>query len=227
MTAAAVLPPVTGGVLVASPSSQVRNQMLSRLDPGHRPVYEASGGAEALAKLDGGNWQMLILDRQLPDLDAEELAQITERLYPGIQVLLVDSRADTDTEHGLGNRGQKSEWGDARFHSATRHSTNRPEIIPRHSEKNRIEKNNDAPLPEMIGDTEPMRHMYRMVRLVAHRSTTVLITGPTGSGKELVARAIHQLSGRAGNAFSVLNCAAIPEGLIESELFGYVRGAFT
>ncbi len=139
----------------------------------------------------------------------------------------MDSRADTDTEHGLGNRGQKSEWGDARFHSATRHSTNRPEIIPRHSEKNRIEKNNDAPLPEMIGDTEPMRHMYRMVRLVAHRSTTVLITGPTGSGKELVARAIHQLSGRAGNAFSVLNCAAIPEGLIESELFGYVRGAFT
>ena len=84
MTAAAILPSVTGGVLVASPSSQVRSQMLSRLDPTHRPVYEASGGAEALAKLDGGNWQMLILDRQLPDLDAEELAQITERLYPGV-----------------------------------------------------------------------------------------------------------------------------------------------
>ena len=107
---------------MASPSSQVRNQMLSRLDPGHRPVYEASGGAEALAKLDGGNWQMLILDRQLPDLDAEELAQITERLYPGIQVLLVDSRADADPEQDLANRGQKSEW----FHAATRLSTNRP-----------------------------------------------------------------------------------------------------
>ena len=201
--------------------------MLSRLDPGHRPVYEASGGAEARAKLDGGNWQILILDRQLPDLDAEELAQITERLYPGVQVVLVDSRSDADTEHGLGNLRQKPEWSEGGLHSVTRHSTNRPEIIQRHSEKNQVDKDNDAPLPEMIGDTEPMRHVYRMVRLVAQRSTTVLITGPTGSGKELVARAIHQLSDRSGNAFSVLNCAAIPEGLIESELFGYVRGAFT
>jgi transcriptional regulator with GAF, ATPase, and Fis domain len=79
----------------------------------------------------------------------------------------------------------------------------------------------------MIGDTEPMRHVYRMVRLVARRNTTVLITGPSGSGKELVAQAIHQLSVRSGCTFSVLNCAAIPETLIESELFGYARGAFT
>jgi transcriptional regulator with GAF, ATPase, and Fis domain len=88
-------------------------------------------------------------------------------------------------------------------------------------------RNHLEPLPGMIGDTEPMRQLYRMVRLVARRNTTVLIMGPTGSGKELVARAIHQLSGRAGNCLSVLNCAAIPETLVESELFGYARGAFT
>jgi transcriptional regulator with PAS, ATPase and Fis domain len=72
-----------------------------------------------------------------------------------------------------------------------------------------------------------MQPVYRLVRLLAPRNTTVLITGPTGSGKEVVARAIHQLSPRARNAFAVVNCAAIPETLLEAELFGYARGAFT
>jgi transcriptional regulator with PAS, ATPase and Fis domain len=72
-----------------------------------------------------------------------------------------------------------------------------------------------------------MRELYRMVRLVAPRLTTVLVTGPTGSGKELVARGIHELSPRAERPFVVINCAAIPEALLEAELFGYTRGAFT
>jgi len=79
----------------------------------------------------------------------------------------------------------------------------------------------------MVGDAEPMRVVYRMARLVAARETTVLVTGPTGTGKDLVTRAIHQLSPRSANGFAVLNCAAIPETLVESELFGYSRGAFT
>jgi transcriptional regulator with GAF, ATPase, and Fis domain len=72
-----------------------------------------------------------------------------------------------------------------------------------------------------------MQQVYRMVQMVAPRRTTVLITGPTGSGKEVIARAVHQLSPRATRAFVVVNCAAIPETLLESELFGYRRGAFT
>ena len=72
-----------------------------------------------------------------------------------------------------------------------------------------------------------MQRVYRMVRLVASRMTTVLIAGPTGTGKELVARALHALSPRSAKPLVVVNCAAIPETLLESELFGYTRGAFT
>jgi DNA-binding NtrC family response regulator len=82
-------------------------------------------------------------------------------------------------------------------------------------------------LPEMVGASEPMRELARLIRLVAPRSTTVLIEGETGAGKEVVARALHRLSERAGKPFAVLNCAAIPESLLEAELFGHTRGAFT
>ena len=82
-------------------------------------------------------------------------------------------------------------------------------------------------LPEMVGASEPMRELARLIRLVAPRSTTVLIEGETGTGKEVVARALHRLSDRAGKPFAVLNCAAIPEALLEAELFGHTRGAFT
>jgi transcriptional regulator with GAF, ATPase, and Fis domain len=82
-------------------------------------------------------------------------------------------------------------------------------------------------LPEMVGASESMRELARLIRLVAPRSTSVLIEGETGTGKEVVARALHRLSDRANKAFVVLNCAAIPEALLEAELFGHTRGAFT
>lgn len=82
-------------------------------------------------------------------------------------------------------------------------------------------------LPEMVGASEPMRELTRLIRLVAPRSTTVLIEGETGTGKEVVAQALHRLSERAAKPFAVLNCAAIPEALLEAELFGHARGAFT
>jgi DNA-binding NtrC family response regulator len=84
-----------------------------------------------------------------------------------------------------------------------------------------------VPLPEMVGESEGMLELARLVRLVGPRSTTVLIEGDTGTGKELVAKAVHRLSARASKPFVVLNCAAIPEALLEAELFGHTRGAFT
>jgi len=192
MTAAAV-PVPSGGVLVASANAHLHGDVLSQFQLGRGPICIASGGAEALAKLDSGNWQTLILDRHLSDLDAEELRGITERQYPGIRVMLLDPASAEPQNRGL-----------VRTQTPTRSTS----------------AANSGPVPGMVGESRPMREMYRMVRLVAPRNTTVLVTGPTGSGKELVARALHRLSGRASAGFAVLNCAAIPDTLIESELFG-------
>jgi transcriptional regulator with GAF, ATPase, and Fis domain len=82
-------------------------------------------------------------------------------------------------------------------------------------------------IPEMVGESDVMRELAKMIRLVAPRSATVLIEGETGTGKEVVAKALHQFSARASKPFTVLNCAAIPESLLEAELFGHTRGAFT
>ncbi len=90
-----------------------------------------------------------------------------------------------------------------------------------------IEPGSSSRLPELIGDAPCMLEVSRRVRLVAPRMTPVLIEGPTGSGKELVAEALHRLSPRSRKPFVAINCAAIPEALLEAELFGHTRGAFT
>jgi DNA-binding NtrC family response regulator len=90
-----------------------------------------------------------------------------------------------------------------------------------------IEPGAGCRLPELIGDAPCMLEVSRRIRLVAQRMTTVLIEGPTGSGKELVAEALHRLSPRSRKPFVAINCAAIPEALLEAELFGHTRGAFT
>jgi DNA-binding NtrC family response regulator len=220
-------------VLVASPSPAVRQRVLESLRSPARRFEQATGGAEALVHLESGFWQVLFLDRRLPDLDAEELSHTVRQRFPGIEVVLLDPEADPDL-------GSKS---DAEPTAAEEKEDLLLGMWPVLSEDENKNKDKDedkllpaartarsileAPLPGMIGNSRIMQPVYRLARLLAQRNTTVLITGPTGCGKEVVARAIHQLSPRAGRPFAVVNCAAIPETLLEAELFGYARGAFT
>jgi DNA-binding NtrC family response regulator len=206
-----ITPRPAGGALIASPSGAVRERVRDSLKGRWWPVQNALGGAEALEKLAAGDWQILYLDRRLPDLDSEELMAIVRRRFPRIQVVVLDPATVGGDEGKLACVVPDMPY-------ATAHERER-------------EKEEDegefAPLPGMIGRSPAMQAVYRMAQLVAPRSTSVLVVGPTGSGKELVARAVHVLSPRAAKPFVAVNCAAIPDALLESELFGYARGAFT
>lgn len=199
----------TGAALIASPSTAVREHVLQRLNGRCRPVEEVLGGADALAKLEKGEWEVLFLDRRLPDLEVEELLTIIGKRFPGIHVVLLDSGCENTELETLAPEYRRAD------------------SLPHRSPRRLQNISNIAPLPGMIGNSEAMQRVYRMVRLVAARSTTVLVAGATGTGKELVARSLHALSPRSPKPFVVVNCAAIPEALLESELFGFTRGAFT
>ena len=224
MTTFPISPNYAHHILVASPSAIVRQRVLESLRSPVRRFEQATGGAEALVHLESGRWQVLFLDRRLPDLDSEELSETVRQRFPEIEVVLLDSELDGEFNP-----------------KANLEPLLEPEVAgdPYSIEQCPDMRNADAeiapvtqscledPLPGMLGNSRIMRPVYRLARLLAPRNTTVLLTGPTGCGKEIVARAIHQLSARAAGTFAVVNCAAIPETLLEAELFGYARGAFT
>jgi transcriptional regulator with GAF, ATPase, and Fis domain len=197
------------GVLIASPRRQVRHKLIHRLWPGCERVREVGSGAAALARLEGEEWSWLVLDRRLPDLDAEELVRTIERRFPRVRVVLLDSSAGTQPAL---REGEPLEPVWKAEEPAARRLKNLAQ---------------SDPLPGMIGDSPAMAEVYQSARRVAGRTTTVLLTGASGTGKELVARGIHRISPRAAKALVVINCAALPEALLESELFGHTRGAFT
>ena len=228
-------------ILVASPSHVVRERVLESLRSPARRFKQASGGAEALVDLESGFWQVLFLDRDLPDLNAEELSDTVRQRYPGIEVVLLDPESRSGPTSAVGNENLLSKiWPAVSLDNINDNGNDADpgSDTDQHKENSSAESEAlaaarapqsilEAPLPGMIGNSKIMRPVYRLARLLAPRNTTVLITGPTGCGKEIVARAIHHLSPRAGRAFAVVNCAAIPETLLEAELFGYARGAFT
>lgn len=207
-------------VIVASSNSGLRKQMMQNFLSSRITAWEASGGADALGKLENSECRLLLLDRNLPDLDSAEVVDIIHRQFPGIDVVLLEEAGQVPRP-GLSKVWRSSEAREV-FDAIARWNSPRPscpEAPPAEA--------NARPLPGLVGGSSCMLAVAKVVRLVAPRKTPVLITGPTGTGKELVARAIHQLSSRADKPFVVINCAAIPEALLEAELFGYTRGAFT
>jgi len=217
-------------VLVASSNESFRRLWVGKPEYETAEMEEAAGGADALAKLESENWGEVLLDRHLHDLDVDEVLHIIRVRHPHLLVRVVDS------DFAAGEGGDVAEPPRIitpdpllPIPALERNDSFRAVAAPIEDRQRGITKSPlpVEPLPGMMGDGPGLEQIYRLARLVSPRQTTVLITGETGTGKELVARGIHQISPRAKCPFIVVNCAAIPEQLLEAELFGHARGAFT
>jgi len=216
--------------VVASPDSHFRQRVLQELATRNCIAEEAAGGAEALELIEEGACRTLLLDPSLADLDAEELVGMIRARHPQVTVRVLESERGTmgGSEGGVGLCPDPDELFRVLQNSREpRIPTELPDPLERSEPYSSASSNDIEALPGMIGDSPSLRRVYRLARLVAPRQTPVLLTGETGTGKELVARAVHALSPRRERPFVVINCAAIPEPLLEAELFGYNRGAFT
>jgi DNA-binding NtrC family response regulator len=223
-------------VLLASPDTQLRRRIAETLQGLRWDVRQTAGGAELFAQMELYPAATVVLDSWLPDLDAAECVRELGGQYPDVDILSIDGTDlgappaqgafRNEVLHAL-NRAQQAD-------EAVWSAAPTEEQILR-SRRRRVESASRVPLPatpanplpELLGADPQMLEVSRRIRLVAPRATTVLVQGPTGTGKELVARALHRLSPRASRPFVAINCAAIPEALLEAELFGHTRGAFT
>jgi len=234
---------VPRSVVVASADAQLRRRVTKRLTDMRWQVREVGGGAEAMACLEQEATEVLLLDHWLPDLEVGELARQIQDMYPEVEVLDVSGQIVAAAWRDGPKREPHRELmhalrdgGDAARGIAgaeqERHAGFEPGAPPGRRVSAAAEDADQGrvmgPVIEgMVGSSAAMQEMARLIQLVAPRSTTVLIEGETGTGKELVAKAVHRWSARANKPFAVLNCAAIPEALLEAELFGHTRGAFT
>ncbi len=207
-------------VLMVSPDAKLRDQLRDRLSAERWNLKEVTSGAEAIEFLHEYPCEILLVDPVLPDLEFTEFSAMVSQRFPDVQVLTLNAQ----TGHLL--------LGSA---SPTAFSTQLADVfhepyqapVQSISDRRRSSASTAQGLRGVVGESPAMQRVYELTHMVANRDTTVLITGSSGTGKDLIAQAIHLISPRRKQPFVVINCAAIPESLLEAELFGYTKGSFT
>ena len=214
----------TIGVLLVSPNSRLRVELREKLSNARWNLIEAGSGAEALECLHESVSEILLLDPLLPDLESNEFSAMVREQFPNVQILSVNSHTG-QLVLGASSPTILSTQLTEMLYSGGNERANA--ISPEQLYRMRARNEGRVGIRGMIGDSEPMLRVYELTHMVARRDTTVLVTGESGTGKDLIAQAIHLISLRQKQPFIVINCAAIPEPLLEAELFGYVKGSFT
>ena len=190
-------------------------------------VEEAEDGASGLDKIKKNDYDLALCDIKMPKMDGVEVLEAAKKVKPEVPFIMISGHGDLDTAVNtmrLGAFDYISKPPDLnRLLTTVRNALDKKELIL----ENKILKKKVSKNYEMIGDSKSISQIKEMIEKVAPTDARVLITGANGTGKELVAHWLHEKSGRSSGPFVEVNCAAIPSELIESELFGHVKGAFT
>lgn len=190
-------------------------------------VDEAADGVTGLDKIKNEDFDLVLCDIKMPKMSGEELLEAVKKIKPEIPMVMISGHGDIETAVNtmrLGAFDYISKPPDLnRLLNTVRNALDRKQLVV----ENKILKKKVSKIYEMVGESEPINQIKQMIEKVALTDARVLITGPNGTGKELVAHQLHEKSERAGAPMIEVNCAAIPSELIESELFGHVKGAFT
>ncbi|MFT5890322.1 MAG: two-component system nitrogen regulation response regulator NtrX [Dokdonia sp.] len=190
-------------------------------------VEQAEDGLEGINKIRETDYDLVLCDIKMPKMDGVEVLEAAKKLKPETPMVMISGHGDLDTAVNtmrLGAFDYISKPPDLnRLLNTVRNALDKKNLVV----ENKLLKKKVSKKYEMIGDSDAISQIKEMIEKVAGTDARVLITGPNGTGKELVAHWLHEKSERSNGPLIEVNCAAIPSELIESELFGHVKGAFT
>lgn len=214
-------------ILVVDDEMSVRELLEIMLQREGYRVQSAAGGEEALEAIQKERFDLVITDIRMSPINGLEVLKECKSISPGTVVIIISAYASTETAVEAMKEGAY-DYLPKPFNNEEMCAVIRNALQSRGGEE-RFLSNKEGPLYFgcIIGESPAMRKVYDLIRRVAATNSNVLVTGESGTGKELVAKAIHRQSPRRDYPFVVVNCGGVPESLIESELFGYKKGAFT
>lgn len=217
-------------ILLADDDRSLRRVLQFKLEKRGHDVTAVEDGQQALDRLAGGHWDILVSDIRMPGVDGIELLERSRSLHPDLKVVLITAHATVvqavqAVKLGAFDYVTKPFEDDELFAVIEKAMAFRNLEQENLALKGRLRQRERV--GRLIGVSQPFKDMMQIVDRVAASDATILLTGESGTGKELVARTIHARSDRADREFVAVNCGAIPRDLVESEMFGHVRGAFT
>jgi two-component system, NtrC family, nitrogen regulation response regulator NtrX len=196
------------------------------LDKSHE-VDEAGDGVDGFRKLEQGSYDLCICDIKMPKMDGIEVLEKAKEAGIATNFVIISAHGNIDIAVDAVKKGAfdflQKPFDLGRLEITLRNALDKTTLI---KETRSLKKKINRKF-EMVGESQPVKHMREMIDKVAPTDARILIIGPNGSGKELVAKSIHEKSKRANAPLVEVNCAAIPSELIESELFGHEKGSFT